>query len=1114
MLGMTHNFNDYPFNGYIDNFMVWKTAETNDDIITRAFGYQIASEQPNLSYVWRFNEGTGYSAADSSPYNVPFNWEDGNWANIQWSVCTYKMEYPSATDIVDVLVDDPPPENVDQCRKIIESVPNIDLLGEAAKHQYYQECLLTTILTNDTKAGEEVVTPITDTLEPNRTSPDHPTTSLCNEYPETSDYYGKNCDVYCVRGAGDYNVEDNQCHCRHGFYGYGCSKTCLYARDQICGGGTCNKVTGQCTCSSEKFDPSKGCETCASGYIGVDCSSVMAVIPSTLSTYTATCFGQGHCEMFDGQMFEMRKSGEYLFFKKGTSLVVYVRMRPCDSCKACIQQVWFKQGVNDFTVKVPLLINDPLIFEQDGKPVTILSLASHTVNAQATVTWVDKVTLEFVFGTVKIAMSYVEDTSYLSVTVKTPCNSNDITGMLGNCNHNKDDDFKDASGYSVRYSDISNDVIDNKFTKYLQISSAVANKFVYTYPGVALTEVKSMSQGFSVFINGSGAMTPRAPTDSFYSNAPFNVSVEARVKVLGTSGLIVGYYKLGSQNKFSLYLVGRRPRIHLYGQIFDTDHELEVDVWYHIIVAFDVKNTLFDMSIYKDGKQDFYASYTAATVSFPPEGNFLIGNWEITPPLNFGDYIGLIGELRIWNIYLDKKKIYTLVSDPAVTGVTGLVMQFRFPEGLGINTYDSNKGIPMKFSSSGTTAWIISDKQGVPMDTLPCLAPTPDAERTAECEEIFATDSITTACNALGTDTSSFFLDACKNDDGYVPALSSYVGLCKNVLQPPTSPTDGLCDDYNSEHYDTFCGHMCMQGTPTSAGCKCNIGYWDWNCAQECPDRTSGGLPCFGNGACDVGSGNCICKPGYDISTNCKTCAAPFTGEFCDEFEVVLPPPPGSKNETTGDGSGGDTGNGTNTGGGDTRWNRNWWNWNWWYLELEVLEQELMVLELVVLEQMALELAQELMVLELVVLELEVLTQEQMVPGTGGTGTGGTGTGGNGTETGGTGTGGTGTGGTETGGTGTGGTGTGGTGTGGTGTGGTGTGGEDPSGSDTNVIRTCAVYGSLSALSFDSIGYAVGIAGEMYIVKPFWNTFPEVKMQSIKCGVSICLKSIQIKLQD
>lgn len=889
MLGLTHS-NLYGFEGYVDDFTVWKSSFTLNDIVTRAFQYIDSSSESNLAYIWRFNEGNGYSAKDSTERLVKFNWLSGGWEKIHWSVCAYQVTYPSFEEVKDVLISDPLPEDVRTCESLINSVPQIDTLTDSSRHQYLEECLMLKVISEDQESGSEILTPISDTIEPNRTADAYPLKELCNNISGPTDWYGQNCNIYCVFGAGDFSTKDDQCICKEGYYGYSCEHTCPYARGEPCGGGTCNSVTGACTCSSERFDPSNKCRTCASGWVGEDCSSVAAVIPEYLPKYTAVCFGQGHCTMFDGQAFNIRTPGQYILFKKVSSLLsIFIRMKPCAGCKVCIQQVWFSMTSDDFTVKAPLTENGPVIMEHNSESVSILSLASYSINSEATITWIDKVTLQFVFeDAVTVDVSYIASSSYLSVNVKTSCSDGDQTGLLGNCNQNVDDDFVDSSGNDIPYSEISDHIINDQFSSYFTKETLVDNHFIYSYPDLNVEEPENMMQGYSLLLNGSGAMSGRVPEDSFLEGQNFNVSLEVKIQLLSESGLILGYYKSDSENQFSLYLNSSKLEIYFYGTVFKTDAVLSYNIWYHIIVTLDGPH--MKLFIYSNKELEFNKNFDILQGYFPPSGNFFIGEWSINPPIRFGTFFGLYGQLRVWNIYLEEKKIFQLVNDADVKDLEGLVMDYQFTEGFGDVTYDLKQNIGMTMTTTDyQIAWILSDKPGLALNNNRCSFSN-YADRTEKCEKMFATQSVTTACNGLGTDFSTFYIDACKSDDSYVPAIVSFIVVCETLIDPSTDPIDDLCYDHKADHYDSFCGHFCIQGTPTDVGCECYPGFWDWNCARECPDRIGvGNLPCFANGACDVSNGNCICKQGFSQQFNCKNCTEPFKGEHCNKFEIIPP---------------------------------------------------------------------------------------------------------------------------------------------------------------------------------------------------------------------------------
>ena len=899
MLGTTH-YLDHSFDGLIDNLLIWKSSFSLKEILARAFTYIMDESEDELSYIWRFNDGQGFKTYDSSGHHKQFKWQIGNWADIHWKIGAYKMKYPFSLIQKRVIVSHSSDTEIKSCKVIISNIPDSKVLSDSEDYMYFTECLISKYLMPELSGLYGFVTAISERINFNRTSSGYPLKIICNQYPGLSNWYGVNCNQYCITGAGVLNSENNICICNSGYFGESCQHQCPYARGKVCGGGICDSETGQCTCSSKRYDPQSDCVTCTHGWIGKDCSSIAATIPNDLQTYSAVCFGQGYCNMFDGQAFNLRSPGEYILFQKTSSaFTIYVRMRPCAGSRTCIQQVWFHLPSDDFTIKLPLTENKPLILQHNGAKITMENLGSYHINAFASISWIDKVTLEFVLGSVTVQVSYVALSPYLSVNVETKCSHNDQTGLLGNCNHNTNDDFLDSSGRPVPYRDISDEIINNQFSVYFTRTTFVNNHFIYGYPDSSLREPESMSKGYSLFFNRSGAMTGKVPYHSFYDQKHLNVSIEAKIKCLSVSGFILGYYIPGSEKQFGLYLNNTVLEIYINQQTLITDIQLSTEKWYHVIMSFHVTNSFLNIYIYSDGSLEHTTHFEVTELFFLPSGNFFLGEWIINPPLPFIPFYGLIGELKIWNIYLDIQMAYQLANNADVNKVKGLVMNYQFTEGFGFTTFDLVLHIGMTIAEiENKVAWILSEKPGKATMSQTVLS-TQEIKRIVECEKIFSIKSLRDACGGFGEDFSSFYIDACKNDNNYVPTLQAYVTICNAILRPVVNPVTDLCTDHRASHYDTFCGEFCKHGTPTYNGCECDIGFWSWNCANECPSRIGDDkLPCNSHGSCDKDSGKCLCFTNFNETNNCQHCLANFTGEYCEKAKLSLPDIPVNANTT------------------------------------------------------------------------------------------------------------------------------------------------------------------------------------------------------------------------
>ena len=894
MLGMTHQYS-HSFVGYIDDLRIWKRAQNEKIVLQHAFRYALMSKETTLVNIWRFNEGKGHISVDASRLHIQFAWSLGNWADIKWSYASYKMEYMLYREVntVAIALSSSDQDFAYICDTIINSFTSIDVLGLSAMTIFKEECIRQIILSGTIDATYNVLIALSDTIEPVRTSIFYPLRLMCNMYPGYSDWWGSDCNTYCIRDAGLFNKNLLKCQCVYGYWGESCNHQCMYANGKPCGGGICSTVDGSCECTSERFNATDGCKSCSDGWIGSDCSSIQANIPAGRANVTGLCFGQGHFVMFDGQAYDIHFPGEYMLFRKeSASLSVYLRMGPCGKGHVCIEQIWINMAKDYVIFKTPLFAGGSLILLHNDEYFTIDRLSTYTVNSLAIINWLDVTTLLFVHGSVSVKITHLIDANFLSTILETSCDIHEISGLLGNCNDDIDDDFITGQGTYIPYSQINTEIINGPFVQFYSISSSVTNRFIYNYPGLPINETKDLLQGYGLFCNGTSAMSGKIPTDLFFMNKAFNVSLDFKVKVLSSNGFIIGYFKPGDTNKLSLYLNSSSLWLHMAGISYNVGFVVNSRTWYHIMMALDVSHN--NVVIYINSEYNLLHTINLSVKPFsvPHGGHIVIGDLVVDPPFNFGQFIGIYGEIRIWNIVLNRQRVAQVFINPDLN-VDDIGLHFQFAEGYGYVSVDTIRGLGFSLPPTRKVAWLITDKPGAFITSYNYkIKVFVAAAHASTCYSVFAAKSLSVSCSGFGVRFASFFRDACISDSSYLYSTYAYVGFCRSVYNPVIDPAKDLCVDFRSKHYQTLCADYCVHGTPTVQGCLCDAGYWSWNCMKICPFRVgSGGTPCYGHGTCDVTTGSCLCFQGFNSTQNCSECLSGYTGENCDKTVMDIEDP-------------------------------------------------------------------------------------------------------------------------------------------------------------------------------------------------------------------------------
>ena len=885
----------WSFDGYFDEFTIWKTATGLENVLRNAFAYKEVDED-GLSNLWRFNEGYGTTSLDSSKLQLRMEWVTGPRSHPEWTICGYSMVYPvlsqlTLTKLLQTYHDD---EIEATCQLLLEKTGMHAYITDAAWQKFNQQCKFSVYSHGgDIVWAREIVQALSDAFmvlderiaQDVRASEAWPGKTLCHSFGD--EYFhgwtGTDCKAYCL--AGDYNADTDQCVCALGYWSSDCSQVCPSARNSPCGGGTCDE--GVCTCSLDRYDASEGCKKCSNGWSGADCSSAAADLSGVVRRMGST-FSLGHTIMFDGQGYDIHTPGQFILMEKTSAFGLNVRMKP-RGFNVVIQQLWlqllYQVPTVDFTIQTPLIDNQDLIFWQNNEIVNFTD--SHAITDYVSLEWEDQSTL-------KIDLSYYNDPeikvtylgSYLDVQViygGSTC-SGTVTGLLGNCDNNLQNDFYSSDGNTLPYYEITQDDIDSGLVD--RFRKTETDGFKYSYPGLPVREPVNIDNGYSLFFNEWGIRSSLVPETVFTGST--NITLDIKVKLLSDNGLILGY---ASDHAFSIIVENLQLKFWLSDNKYNTSFVFEKNVWTHLFVAHDITTDTITLTVFVDRALVHQEDIVMPDFDLTSGSYFVLGYWQVKPPSDFGAMVGMIGTMRIWDKILDDYVMFDASITQIVAGYENLVLLFDFNEGVGLTVSDSVSGVTIALPRTGEVTWFITDLPNVPKASQECKSETSTTKSVSTgseiCSKWLLSDTVLAACDGLGTDfVASYFYDACLTDHSYVPSPYTYVttlkvliDMCMTAITPPTSPLLETCADGTAKHYKSVCAEFCKFGTPSKSGCQCFRGFWGDTCANVCPGGSE--TPCHGNGICNVETGVCDCYSGFSADADCSICEPMYINPDC-----------------------------------------------------------------------------------------------------------------------------------------------------------------------------------------------------------------------------------------
>ena len=869
------------FNGYFDEFTIWKKPLDLNFIINNAFSYKIGTEE-DLSTIWRFNEGYGTTSWDSSELRLKMEWVSGPRAHPEWTICGYPMEYPVLTQrTLSSISSDISSENVDLCSSWLEKTELKKLMTDATWLKLNQQCHFNIHSQGSSSKALEVILAPTyaymireeDSIPNVRSRLDWRGRLLCRDF--TDSYFpgwtGEDCSIYCL--SGEYDATSNECLCSTGFWSSSCDKICPYARDSPCGGGTCDN--GICTCSLDRYAVTSNCKECSDGWIGSDCCTISAILSSAVKRM-AMIFSRGHIVMFDGQGYDIHTPGQYILLEN-SEIGLYGRMKPRGE-NVCLQQLWLQINEDHFTVQTPLIDNGKgeLIFWLNNEVIEIID--SETITGTVELEWEDQASFTInlaSYGSMMLRVTYIGSCLDVQVIFGAATCSGSVSGLLGNCNQNMDDDFYSSDSTTVSQYALNQHLIDTSHVSKFKKEDITG--FVYYYEGVSLPEPVTISNGYSLLFNDWGIMSAPVPKAVFNGT---NITLDIKMKLSSDNGLILGY-SFGSQ--FSIFVENLKLNLRASDKVYTTNFTFTKDQWTHIFITHDISSDDVAVSIFEDSVLTYQDHRLIASLALQAGGHFLLGHWQVASPADFGKLNGMIGTFRVWNKILDDYVMFDASVTHIVAGYESLVLLFEFNEGLGYETTDSVNGLGMSLPKTGEVTWFITDLPKVPKASEECKVETEVTLKLAanyeKCVSMLKSEHLTSVCVGLGTEfDSSYFYDACLTDETYVSSLKAKIDYYSTVISL-TAIKNQICIDGTTEHYKYVCSEFCNFGTPTKSGCKCHKGYWGETCNDPCPGGSDN--PCSGNGICNVTTGTCTCLKGFSLP-DCATCEEMFMPVKCD----------------------------------------------------------------------------------------------------------------------------------------------------------------------------------------------------------------------------------------
>ena len=701
------------FIGYIDEVRIWDRPH-NPTIITQNRRVVINSDTADVSHSWTFNEGIGLTAKEDrkgESFIVDDALNPPTWQKSDLDLSSDKyLKAPTMTTELPVdmaLLD----AAIQSCDNLIDSFSlstgssNIDGILAAFKALCIQEVQGS----NDTSQAESILASAGELYQAIHNETETPLASMCNNVSTLVDYIGfsgdscTECKFGTVTAAG--------CECFETHWGVACDNICPVGPLGACNTyGVCDSAVGGCNCfsryhgtqtsavlywsnfitsSSMASASNYSCDTCADGWVGLDCSFAQAT-PVSTKFFVALTYGS-YITTLDSVSLTFITPGVYRLLQT-TNVEIQVLFVPCLGAHLCrhLQEISFKDSQSTISIQYVTGGNITVLFDGEA-----LEYPMSKSSASISLDW----SYMFSYPRIKFGSSSIlvfsSSFGLVSAFKLSSSDSGSTTGLLGNSDGNWVSDLNCATS--------TQSLIDNESNMFGgYVGECIRDR--YTPPSAEIfiqheLGLESLtSAGFVLHLEAQTLTLSGYPIQTGlpkFTLAFWTKVISSSVTKRSTTRISLFQTNTGSHD---LEFISNSGELEIdWDQLYQTNKSFAPDKWTYVVFTWS-----------DDGEWSVYL-ITKDEVIYYPGPTAMVGG-----SITLGDIIitgtaGLFIEVDYIRAWSDGKTLDEAVADMKIYSTdysTGLLLTMVLDEGTGLTPSI------LTFASNGTVTYTAASISG------------------------------------------------------------------------------------------------------------------------------------------------------------------------------------------------------------------------------------------------------------------------------------------------------------------------------------------------------------------------------------------------------------------